>query len=375
VEEIPEKSTELGEVLEEYRPRPWWIALSVAGVVTILGIIFTILAFQKVTYTIPNPEPGEPPLTRWKYVTSSTTQNLLTFLTMGAGIASIIFLVQTLRTLNLRVEVCENGFRYRSLWRSFSCAWAELESVYYLRHKRAGLVPERYFCEVNKEDGESLTLPSVVPRLKELCDTIREEANKVLLPRARAALRRGEEVAFGVNISLGPDGLTCYQSRIAWRDLGKASLAGGHLIVAHRDERQPAVSVYLGSVANTHTLLDLLDDKAAVAASIPRQRPAAQPAPRPVRKAMRGGYSCPRCGGLVQRGTRSNAAGAAGGLAGALFALAFGSFYCATCGPIPKSEFPVAVQRRMMLNSVFLGLGAVAAIVLAVILMVLMRQK
>ena len=62
-------------------------------------------------------------------------------------------------------------------------------------------------------------------------------------------------------------------------------------------------------------------------------------------------YSCPRCLGVVQRGT-SATAGVAGGALGALLYSAFGSFQCKECGPIAKREFAADVQRQMTVGSV-----------------------
>lgn len=364
----------LGAVVEEYRPRRWWIALAAAVVVALASLIGTVLAFRKVPYTSyigPDREPRE----GWVYAAGSGTQNLLVLLTFAAAVATVVFLVKTLRTLNLAVTLHENGFLYRRWGRRFDCRWAEVESVYHVRRRRAGLVPERHFCEVHREDGASLTLPPALPRPGELCRAIRQGANGALLPLARAALRRGEEVLFGPEVALGPDGLRCFQTHFAWQDIGEVSLTAGQLSVASHDRDGPHVRVYAGVVGNVETLLDLLDDRAAVAASLPRGRgPAKEPARRPRPPGALGSYSCPRCGGAVQRGATSNAAGVAGGVAGVLIAQAFGSFQCANCGPIPRRELSPAVRRRMARNSVVLGVSGVLLFGIVIALIVLVRR-
>jgi predicted RNA-binding Zn-ribbon protein involved in translation (DUF1610 family) len=85
-------------------------------------------------------------------------------------------------------------------------------------------------------------------------------------------------------------------------------------------------------------------------------------------------YQCPRCGESVQRGS-SSAAGIAGGAVGALLYSAFGSFQCKKCGPIPRSEFPPDVQRRMMLGSVTIVFVALALLVAVILLLVFVLQK
>jgi DNA-directed RNA polymerase subunit RPC12/RpoP len=79
-------------------------------------------------------------------------------------------------------------------------------------------------------------------------------------------------------------------------------------------------------------------------------------------------YKCPRCGGPVTRNANS-AAGAVGGLVGALLAQAFGGFSCAKCGPIPKSEFTPDERSSMTTGSVLMVVGALVllAVVIAVI--------
>jgi hypothetical protein len=84
-------------------------------------------------------------------------------------------------------------------------------------------------------------------------------------------------------------------------------------------------------------------------------------------------YECPRCGESVQRGTNS-AAGVAGGAVGALLYSAFGPFQCKKCGPIPRSEFPSDVQRRMTLGSVVLVVVAVGLLAALIVFLILLRK-
>ncbi len=69
-------------------------------------------------------------------------------------------------------------------------------------------------------------------------------------------------------------------------------------------------------------------------------------------------YQCPRCGEPVQRG-KSTGAQISGGLVGALFYAAFGSFQCAICGKIARREFPPEVRSKMLLGSAALVIGAI----------------
>jgi len=83
-------------------------------------------------------------------------------------------------------------------------------------------------------------------------------------------------------------------------------------------------------------------------------------------------YQCPRCGDSVSR-NYNRTAQMAGGLVGALFVAAFGSFGCKKCGKIPRGEFPTEVRNRMMLGSVGLIVGAVVLFVVVIGVIAAMR--
>jgi len=89
-------------------------------------------------------------------------------------------------------------------------------------------------------------------------------------------------------------------------------------------------------------------------------------------------YTCPKCGGPVQRGTHSGAA-AVGGVVGAMLGAAFASFECPKdfasfeCpkdGVIERASFPPEVRSQMTRNSVLLGVGALVVLVAAIGLLV-----
>src|SRR6266702_2656576 len=72
-------------------------------------------------------------------------------------------------------------------------------------------------------------------------------------------------------------------------------------------------------------------------------------------------YQCPRCGQPVRRGYTRTAQHTAG-LIGALFYAAFGSFQCAKCGTVARSEFPAEVRTRMATGSFFMAFGGIVLI-------------
>jgi hypothetical protein len=85
-------------------------------------------------------------------------------------------------------------------------------------------------------------------------------------------------------------------------------------------------------------------------------------------------YQCPRCGNQVSR-NYSTTAQLAGGLVGALFAGAFGSFGCKQCGKIPRAEFPPDVRNKMMMGSLGMVAGAVVLFVMVIVAVVALNSK
>lgn len=83
-------------------------------------------------------------------------------------------------------------------------------------------------------------------------------------------------------------------------------------------------------------------------------------------------YQCPRCGGVVQRGS-STAAGVAGGLVGALLVAAFGSFQCKQCGKIAPDEFSPEVRSKMRIGSITMVIVAVVLLVAVIALLVVLK--
>jgi hypothetical protein len=90
-------------------------------------------------------------------------------------------------------------------------------------------------------------------------------------------------------------------------------------------------------------------------------------APTSAAKRNSKGYKCPRCGEPVSRGYSSTAQ-MAGGLVGALFYAAFGSFECRNCGKIATSEFPPEVRDKITRDSILLAVGAMALLIVVILL-------
>jgi hypothetical protein len=76
----------------------------------------------------------------------------------------------------------------------------------------------------------------------------------------------------------------------------------------------------------------------------------------------------------VQRGS-SGAAGAFGGLVGALIVSAFGGFHCPKCGPIPGHEFPPETRSKMVLGSILMVVCGIALLIGVIWLLVWLASK
>lgn len=80
------------------------------------------------------------------------------------------------------------------------------------------------------------------------------------------------------------------------------------------------------------------------------------------------GFKCPRCGLPVKR-KYSDKALKGFGFVGLLFYWMFAPFQCEDCGKIPKEEFSSAERTKMVLHSLFFFLGAVAIVILLIVLL------
>lgn len=80
-------------------------------------------------------------------------------------------------------------------------------------------------------------------------------------------------------------------------------------------------------------------------------------------------YTCPTCNTALTRESNA-AAGATGGLVGALLGIAFASYHCATHGKIARAQFPPEVRSKMMMNTVMLVVGALVLLVALIAVLV-----
>jgi hypothetical protein len=345
----------LGRTLKEYTPTTgYWVALAIAGGVSLLVVILAILVFP-------------------------TNKGLLIAPTIVLGATSLfltgVALVQALRGMNLQLLLCENGFQYRRFSRCVSARWQDVAAVLYARE----WVPsgKSLFLEVltiTLRDGKAIGLPWNLGDLHEIYTHINAATRPLLVQQAQALLDRGESLRFGDDLRVQPTGPVYKGQHRPWEYIPRAVVCAAPIattpgsrgtLAVRLEGHDPAQVWCLGAslVPNCHVLLDLLANRFGVPVvyrvGLAERRAAPDPGVDPH------GKGCPWCGGPV--GLVANPAlGVNFGLIGALIGAAMAGRECRDCGRILKSEMgpprrPTPRRRSVIPLASMLG-GAAAAL-------------
>ncbi|MCI0461045.1 MAG: hypothetical protein L0Z62_29200 [Gemmataceae bacterium] len=359
----------LGQVVKEYAPTTgYWVALGIAGGVSLFVIILAILVFP-------------------------TNKGLLIAPTIVLGAAGLFLtgtaLTQALRGMNLQLLLCEHGFQYRRFSRCVSARWQDVAAVLYARE----YVPsgKSLFVEiltVTLRDGKEIGLPSNLGDLHEIYTYLNTATRPLLVQQAQAALDRGESLRFGDDLRLQPTGLVYKGQHRGWEYVPRAVVCaapiattpGSRSTLAVRLEGLDPAQVWcLGAslVPNCHVLLELLESRFRVPVvyrvSLAERRAAPDPG------VDTNGKGCPWCGGPV--GMVANPAlGASFGLIGALISAATAGSECRDCGRILRSELapprrPAPRRRSVIPLASVLGGGAAGLLVLLFVFAFIERGK
>jgi hypothetical protein len=256
----------LGRFRKEYRGVRWWIPLSVAGGFFLLFLLLEILASIHITGPLPRergdptpPEIGRRPLSYGLSNNHATVSTMVLF----SGLAVLTLVFPTLRSRKLRLALYQNGFQYSHYSRRFESTWDDLDKVW-ARTTRGllfGLVEEAYI-RVEKSDGKELTFSMFVSGLGEFCRVLRQSVVRATVPRARAALDRGERVSFG-GLSFGAEGMKYADMTLPWDRVAGFSILNGVFMITQKVNGRVDYWVRLrGSLmANLDTFLVLFLDK------------------------------------------------------------------------------------------------------------------
>ncbi len=284
--EIP---LELGESIQEYLPKRWWLYVAIAGGMFLIGGLVVILAI--------NLQRGD-----YSYIIPPAIGMLFLWITVIGLIGVIYFLPRMIMSINLRTVICENGFVYQIWGKRFSCLWTDVEHVIYLKNRHNFIGKwTTYYCQVIKRDGSKITFPSPLNYIPvgvgrgamnqnarlvlliylviihvffrdplrdapELFSTIRKNVTKAQLPQVSAALSRGESVALG-ELEIGPNGITHQGSTLPWERLDVIEIGGGNgigLVIAsgmieffEKRRKSPWLEIHSLSVPNYDVLMVL----------------------------------------------------------------------------------------------------------------------
>jgi hypothetical protein len=183
-----------------------------------------------------------------------------------------------LLSLRARVALCEHGLYYTWFARAIPCRWTEITGVYEIE-EGAGIWPT-ISLRFDREGDKSFTLEGLIRGQADLAARLRE----ILLPRLRPqilkALERGELVAFGELLSVGPKGMRFRpkgpkgeELRLSWKEIDSISLgrflmtpgAGGLMGARNQPllrvicDGRPEWDINPGNIANFPLLVQLLE--------------------------------------------------------------------------------------------------------------------
>jgi hypothetical protein len=256
----------LGRFRKEYRGVRWWIPLSVAGGLFLFLLVLEILASIRITGQLPRergdptpPEIGRRPFSYGLDRNHATISTLLFF----SGLAATALVFPALRSRKLRLALYENGFQYSHYSRRFESTWDDLKQVW-ARTTRGlffGAVEEASI-RVEKFDGSELSFSMFLSGLGEFCRVLRQSVVRVMVPRARAALDRGERVSLG-GLSFGAEGMKYADMTLPWDRVAGFSILNGVFMITQKVNGGVDYWVRLrGSfMANLDTFLVLFLDK------------------------------------------------------------------------------------------------------------------
>lgn len=175
------------------------------------------------------------------------------------------------------VRLYERGLIYRRSGREFVTAWDEIAS--YTEHAA---------CRIEKKDGEAFDFGANVEGYADVADVIKEETLRLMLPAARAALRKGASLEFkglqaeenssagkllnrtilsAAGFTLDADGITAVAEgqRIAWADVVdcgvmEAPYGKGKALFFSISDPHVSLQMRYGTLPNAHLLLALCEE-------------------------------------------------------------------------------------------------------------------
>jgi hypothetical protein len=174
----------LGQFVKQYQPRRWWIGLIVFTLLFLGNVPCTIAVFWIADRSKPWIAAAMIPNAAWL---------------IGIIICGGFFLLG----VNQRIRLHERGLQMSTLFRKAEVRWTEVTGIYLAK---SGMFQPLVIL-LDRGDQPQLDLPAAIKGSKELADRIIAATTALLLPKINQALDRGEIVAFGPLLSVGPSGL------------------------------------------------------------------------------------------------------------------------------------------------------------------------
>ncbi|GHO51176.1 DUF6585 family protein [Ktedonospora formicarum] len=155
----------------------------------------------------------------------------------------------------VRVDVYEQGFRYREGREEQMVFWTEIESV----QRQATSTGQKKFpiYTIRLVNGRSMTLSPIIGDIDTLGEHIAEEVTKRLYSRALADLQVGKLLVFA-GLAVSRDGLSTRDSQIGWQWIERVTLDLETLRIQAKGTSQAWARFPTSQIPNSGLLLKLV---------------------------------------------------------------------------------------------------------------------
>jgi hypothetical protein len=180
----------------------------------------------------------------------------------GALIAPLIFLLNR----SQRVYVFAEGLVQSKGNTSEMVRWDQVESVLQaiikITYKVVYVIPiariVRHAYTVRRTDGTRLVFRDSLRGVEALGDRVSRETARYLFPKALAAYRAGEQVAFG-DLMVSKQGISRSGKLLPWTQYQKVDVANGVVKIQQQGKRLSWASVQVRRLPNVVVFLNLME--------------------------------------------------------------------------------------------------------------------
>jgi hypothetical protein len=242
-DELAVKLADLGTPLAEFSVRGWRFVgkllaaglAGVAGLAILGGVLFAV---------------------RQRFAAG-----LFKLVALGLALdaASVFLSLRAWRSRGLRVLVYPEGLVTVRRGRVKALFWDEVVVVW--RKKTTGawgwMLNGSLVYTLAKPNGEEVHFDDTLPNLTRLGELVQTETLKVMLPRAREVLRRGEALDFQ-KVRLSSKGLHNGAETLRWPEVKKIEFGGNQFAVIKKDKWMNWLTALVAEIPNVHLLQALV---------------------------------------------------------------------------------------------------------------------